>query len=94
MIIRIGYFMVDLLYFTFFKLGFARFAAGLAFLVADAKIAPAAFMLTPSLRAICFCAALNPMPLCAFISYLLLFAEQFQVFQHTVDGCYCACYVY
>ena len=41
-------------YFTRFNRGFALFAAGLALRVALARIAPACFIDTPSLRAIDF----------------------------------------
>ena len=43
-----------LLYFTLFSRGFARLAAGLAFLVELAKIAPADFIDIPCLRAMLF----------------------------------------
>jgi hypothetical protein len=48
-------------YLTLFSFGFFFFAAGDAFLEALAKIAPAAFLETPSLAAILFCTDLNDM---------------------------------
>ena len=61
------------LYFTRFNLGLVLLAAGLAFLDADANIAPAAFIETPSLRAIDFCTALNPGCFFAIVHSLWLF---------------------
>ncbi len=58
----LGGFFVDAFPLTFFKFGFAFFAAGDAFLVLFARIAPAAFCEYPPFEAIDDCAAAKPIP--------------------------------
>jgi hypothetical protein len=63
--------MLHYLPFTFFKFGFAFLAAGEAFLVAEARIAPADFIDTPCFDAMLLCTALNPG--CFLVAMVIIF---------------------